>query len=164
MYPLAKIGAKIRVRDAQRHVAAAAPSGCHVLTFDGGCVGNGTPRAVGTWAFVLADTAGNRLGAGSGRDPGKPATCNSAEWCGVLEGLRVAATVIRYRPGLLIRGDSFLVINQLLGRWGVRDDRLRALAHQAHTILGEIGVAWFAEWVPREMNTECDAMASAARG
>ncbi len=50
----------------------------------------------------------------------------------------------------VIRGDSQLVVYQMLGRYGVRDAKLLRLHLEARRLAAELSVTF--EWVPRDRN------------
>lgn len=54
------------------------------------------------------------------------------------------------RTAYTVRGDSQLVIYQMLGRYAVRDAKLLPLHEEAKRRAAELPVAF--EWVPRERN------------
>lgn len=164
-YPKAKAGAKILAHPASRTLATAAGSGWLTLRFDGGVDRNGKPDAAGKWAFIASVPTGGRLVSDSGMAEGEPVTVNTCEWEGLWNGL---VSVQTYAPhlrrhsiglsGLLIEGDSDLVISQLTGRWGCSSDVLRGWRDRCLDLLAELYAPWHARWIPRERNAECDAL------
>lgn len=138
----------------------AADPGWWLMRFDGGCPMNGMPGATGTWAFTLDDAAGRRVGQGSGSATGSPVSCNTAEWEGCYEGIRAA--VEAKPPGLIVQGDSQLIIFQLAGFWKCKKPHLEAWRAKAANLLIGSGIPWTARHVFREHNAECDAMAALA--
>lgn len=59
--------------------------GYTALWTDGGCLYNGFPNAIGAWAW----RSGNEVGCGIIKDVnGLPPTCNKAEACAAIHGLR----------------------------------------------------------------------------
>lgn len=129
----------------------------HSLRFDGSCAGNGSESATGRWAFHLVDGVGRTVGLRSGASVVRGVTNNVTEYEGLLNGLRHTAGVPGVR-GLLIEGDSLLVVNQVAGRWKAKTPHLAELRDEALALLDEIGVPWCARWIPREENAFCDAM------
>jgi ribonuclease HI len=89
------------------------------------------------------------------------ATNNEAEYRALIEGLRLAKS--RSAQHLLIRSDSRLVVQQILGQMKVHKTELKPLRKEATRLLGEF-VAWDIEHIPREANHEADALADAALG
>lgn len=131
-----------------------------VLRFDGGCDRNGCPDAVGRWAFHLL-AGGTRtvdFGSGPASWPGVAVTNNVAEWQGLTHGLSRAVSEQPDVPGLLIEGDSNLVVQVVSGRWASKMPHLTELRDQARDVLAGLGVPWAARWIPREENEFCDAL------
>lgn len=129
----------------------------HTLCFDGSCSGNGSDDAVGRWAFHITDASGCTVGLRTGASAVRAVTSNITEYEGLLNGLRHAAGVPGLQ-GLLVQGDSLLVVNQVLGRWSARASHLAELRDEALALLDGLGVPWRIEWIPREENEFCDAM------
>lgn len=121
---------------------------------DGGARGN--PGPAGAGAF-LCDGAGQpvaRLKTFLGH-----ATNNQAEYAGVLLGL--ARAVQLGATAVELRLDSQLVVEQLSGRWRVKDAALQKLHARAHALLAQIP-RWRAIHIPRSANAEADRLANAA--
>lgn len=59
-----------------------------------------------------------------------------------------------------VRGDSQLVVNQVTGRWKIREPRLASLASDAVALLKRTGSTL--TWVPREENTVADRLSNEA--
>jgi ribonuclease HI len=124
------------------------------LFTDGAARGNPGPAGLG---LVIEDAEGMRLWGGC-RYIGT-ATNNQAEYQAVIEGLRKAA---EWNPDRLeVYLDSQLVVEQLAGRYRVKNADLRPLHSQAQALL-----ASFPEFtvvhVPREKNRGADALANRA--
>ncbi len=62
--------------------------------------------------------------------------------------------------GLVIEGDSQLVIEQLLGNWKCKKPHLKALRETACELLAEMGVKYAAYWIPREKNERADELST----
>jgi len=133
-----------------------------VVEADGGSRGNPGPAGYGAvvrdgaTGEVLAERAGS-IGV---------ATNNVAEYRGVIAGL-AAARELDPDATLDIRLDSKLVVEQLSGRWKVKNEALRPLVAEAVALLppGRARLSW----VPRARNGHADrlaneAMDAAARG
>jgi len=124
------------------------------LFTDGAARGNPGPAGIG---LVIEDTGGMRLWGGY-RYVGT-ATNNQAEYLGLIEGLRKAA---EWHPERLeVYLDSQLVVEQLAGRYRVKNSDLRPLHREAVDVL-----ASFPEYtvthVLREKNRGADALANRA--
>jgi ribonuclease HI len=89
-----------------------------------------------------------------------PRTNNVAEYTGVLRGLELARELGARRVELLL--DSKLIVEQLGGRWRVKDAKLVPLWRAALTMLRELPGGWSAEHVPRAQNGQADALCNAA--
>ena len=126
-----------------------------VVEADGGSRGNPGPAGYGS--VVLEPATGEvlleRFGALG------VATNNVAEYTGLIEGLRAAhelgATEVH------VRMDSKLVVEQMSGRWQIKNAGLRPLAAEAAQLVTRIGKVTF-EWIPRERNKAADALANRA--
>ncbi|HEY6056476.1 MAG TPA: ribonuclease HI family protein, partial [Candidatus Limnocylindrales bacterium] len=86
-------------------------------------------------------------------------TNNVAEYTGVLRALALARELGAERVDLFL--DSRLVVEQLHGRWRVKDPKLRVLWEQVRGLLREFR-AWSATHVPRAQNGLADALANEA--
>lgn len=125
-----------------------------VLYADGACRGNPGPAGSGA---ALVDPGGHVV-AEAMRYLG-PGTNNVAEYTALIIGLEEA-----WRhdvEDLEIRMDSKLVVEQMNGKWRVRDAKLRPLADRARALL-----ARFAKWklrhIPRDQNALADLLANRA--
>jgi probable phosphoglycerate mutase len=86
-------------------------------------------------------------------------TNNVAEYSGVLLALRLAQRLGATEVDLIL--DSNLVVEQLHGRWKVRDAKLRPLAADALRLLSGFH-RWSAVHEPRERNVAADALCNLA--
>ena len=86
-------------------------------------------------------------------------TNNVAEYTGVLRGLGLAAELGATEVHLLL--DSKLIVEQLAGRWRVKDSKLIPLHIQARRLLSGLS-SWTAAHVPRAQNAAADALANEA--
>lgn len=87
------------------------------------------------------------------------ATNNVAEYSGLVAGL--AAAVELGARHVEVRMDSRLVIEQMAGRWQIRNAGLRPLAAKAAELLSRFDTVHLT-WVPREHNQRADALANVA--
>jgi len=87
-------------------------------------------------------------------------TNNVAEYVGVVRALALAGELGAQRVELLL--DSKLIVEQLHGRWRVKDAKLRPLWADALRMLRTFAGGWTAAHVPREQNGLADALANAA--
>ena len=86
------------------------------------------------------------------------ATNNVAEYRAAIEGLERAADL--GARSVLVRSDSKLLIEQLSGRWRVKNPTLITLHERVRALLTRFpGGATF-EHVPRELNRQADRLAN----
>ncbi|MGN9912398.1 bifunctional RNase H/acid phosphatase [Phytohabitans sp. LJ34] len=126
-----------------------------VVEADGGARGNPGPAGYG--AVVREANSGEVLAERS--DTLGVATNNVAEYSGLLAGLRAAAEL--GASEVEVRMDSKLVVEQMSGRWQIKNPGLRPLAAQAATLVRRFELVTFV-WVPRERNKHADALANKA--
>ena len=124
------------------------------LYFDGLC----EPRNPGGWACWswIAYADGQRVDEDSGclgHGPGM--TNNVAEYQAAIEALTWAH---QHADGASIElcGDSLLVINQVRGQWKCNAEHLQPLRDRMVELVNETGAQL--RWIPREENTEADAL------
>ena len=86
-------------------------------------------------------------------------TNNVAEWTGVVRALELARDLGAERVDLFL--DSKLIVEQLHGRWRVKDAKLQPLWSRARQVLTGFRV-WSATHVPRALNAQADALANEA--
>jgi ribonuclease H / adenosylcobalamin/alpha-ribazole phosphatase len=86
------------------------------------------------------------------------ATNNVAEYTAALEGLRLAAE--KGAAEVLLRSDSRLLIEQLSGRFRVKNPTLIRLHGEVRDVLRRFRRVSF-EHIPREFNKEADRLANA---
>jgi ribonuclease HI len=87
-------------------------------------------------------------------------TNNVAEYVGVLRAVTLAAELGAERVELLL--DSNLIVEQLHGRWRVKDAKLQPLWADVLRTLRAFPQGWTARHVPRAQNTLADALANEA--
>lgn len=120
------------------------------LYADGGARGNPGPAAIGA---VLKNKEGQIVGEVS-RFIDK-ATNNQAEYAAVIFGSEKALEL--GVSDLKIFLDSKLVVEQICGRWKIKDLRLKKAAEKVHAILGKID-KWEIAHISREKNHEADKL------
>jgi ribonuclease HI len=122
------------------------------LHTDGGARGNPGPAGIGV---VLEDGDGTVVEEVA--EPLGATTNNVAEYTALIRGLELAA---RHGASTLdVYVDSELLVQQLSGRWKIRNDRLRALAVRASELLGRFERATITH-VRRDHNARADALAN----
>ena len=139
-----------------------------ILHFDGGCWPN--PGGVPRYGWHLDAGNGDRIAEGAGEVDGcEPAerTNNTAEFCGLLAGLRGALAADHETPAALhVLGDSRLALGAGAGRFRMQKPHLKLLAAQIHHEVAAVraaGVRVEFHWVPRRKNARADALAGEAR-
>lgn len=132
--------------------------GWWLLRFDGSCDSNGTRDASGKWGFHLQDGRFHTLAVGDGETEAEIVTNNVSEWMAVLMGLKAVASHQIEPPGLLIEGDSQLVIHVLTGRWASKKPELTEFRDECRDLIASLDLRWCARWIPREENDFCDAL------
>jgi probable phosphoglycerate mutase len=126
-----------------------------VVEADGGARGNPGPAGYGAvvrevnTGEVLAERA-EGLGV---------ATNNVAEYSGLIAGLRAAADLGAVE--VEVRMDSKLVVEQMCGRWQIKNPGLRPLAAEAAALIRRFDAVTF-EWIPRAENGHADRLANEA--
>lgn len=128
-----------------------------VIYCDGGSRGNPGPAAIGALVLDPSTSPPTRLATVSERIGS--ATNNVAEYKALIAGLEAA----REFPSraVRVRADSMLVIEQLKGKWRVKQEHLRALHARARDLLDEYEEVDLAH-VRREQNVDADALVNAA--
>ncbi len=121
---------------------------------DGGSRGNPGPAGYG--AVVFADDGSLLAERAEGIGVG---TNNVAEYQGLVAGLTAArelgATIVT------VRMDSKLVVEQMSGRWQIKNETLKPLARTAQDIAADFERVTFT-WIPRAQNTHADRLANEA--
>ncbi len=87
-------------------------------------------------------------------------TNNVAEYTAVVRGLELARELGARRVELLL--DSKLVVEQVHGRWRVKDAKLQPLWRRVLALLHGFPDGWAAAHVPRAQNTTADTLCNEA--
>lgn len=132
------------------------------LYFDGLCMPK-NPGGVATYGYVVY-SGNKKVGEGFGFVGagmlGDDVSNNVAEYHALLRGLEYILST-GYRGDLTVRGDSQLVIRQLSGAYTVKAKRLVGLHRRVSELLQQFRSVAL-EWVPREENSEADALSRIA--
>ena len=128
-----------------------------LLYCDGGSRGNPGPSAIGAVVFD-ASTEPPELIAEVSECIGVT-TNNVAEYKALIAGLEAVAHL--GARVVHVRADSLLVIKQLRGEWKVKHANIKPLAAEARALLNNYEVVDL-QHVPREENTEADALVNQA--
>jgi ribonuclease HI len=134
----------------------------YLIRTDGAARGNPGPASLGAALYDLSRA--------DARDPRATPdasiseylgtqTNNVAEYQGVVRALELAAELGATEVHLLL--DSKLIVEQLAGRWRVKDAKLIPLWTAARGTLGTFE-RWTAAHVPRAQNSVADALANEA--
>jgi ribonuclease HI len=130
------------------------PGGAIVAYIDGGARGNPGPAGFGVRIErpdgSLVEEFGEAIGI---------ATNNVAEYRGLLAALEWARA--HGHAAVHVRSDSLLLVQQMLGRYKVRNAGLQPLHEKAGRLAREIGRVTF-EHVRREHNADADRLANTA--
>ncbi len=134
--------------------AGAAAGGAVVVHADGGSRGNPGPAGYGA---VVFDPAGAVL---AERSAALGVTTNNvAEYSGLIAGLQAALDL--GASSVTARLDSKLVVEQMSGRWKIKNADLQSLAAAAQQLASRFDRVDF-EWVPRARNGHADRLANEA--
>jgi ribonuclease HI len=128
-----------------------------VVFSDGGARGNPGPAAIGAIVLDPSTTPPTRLAEVS--ECIGSTTNNVAEYQALIAGLEAARAFPARK--VTVRADSMLVIEQLRGKWRVKQNHLRPLHSRALGLLDDYEEVDLGH-VPREQNTEADALVNAA--
>jgi probable phosphoglycerate mutase len=130
------------------------PPSDFVAYIDGGARGNPGPAGYGVRVERADGTLVEEFHAAIGI-----ATNNIAEYRGLLAALEWAQA--HQARSVLVRSDSLLLVQQMLGNFKVKNAGLQPLHVRARRIAAEIGTVRF-EHVRRESNRHADRLANAA--
>jgi broad specificity phosphatase PhoE/ribonuclease HI len=131
-----------------------------VVEADGGSRGN--PGNAGYGALVRDAVSGEVI-AERAESVGI-ASNNVAEYSGLVAGLK-AAFEIDPAADVSVRLDSKLLVEQMSGRWKIKQQDMRRLALQAREVVANLSAAGGSvtyTWVPRAENAAADALANSA--
>lgn len=126
-----------------------------IVEADGGSRGNPGPAAYGA---VVKDADTGRILAEEGATIGVD-TNNVAEYRGLIAGLRAAYTLDRTAE-IEARLDSKLIVEQMSGRWKIKNANIRRLVDEATAAFPVQSVRY--KWVPREQNKHADRLVNDA--
>ncbi|WP_043614725.1 bifunctional RNase H/acid phosphatase [Nonomuraea candida] len=129
----------------------------YVIEADGGSRGNPGPAGYGA---VVKDASDGQVLAEAAEAIGVT-TNNVAEYRGLIAGLRAALDLGGDGAQVAVRMDSKLVIEQMAGRWKIKNEGLRPLASEAGALVRRLRVTEWT-WIPRERNGHADRLANEA--
>jgi ribonuclease HI len=133
--------------------------GSYIAWFDGACEPV-NPGGTASFGVIIKGENGTVLSKQHGVvGRGDAMSNNVAEYAGVLHILKYLGS---RPPGrVTIHGDSNLVINQLNGRWRIKEGLYLPVAIETKELLAYLrGLGWQISfcWIPREQNEECDTL------
>ncbi|WP_436763460.1 histidine phosphatase family protein [Streptosporangium sp. V21-05] len=128
----------------------------YVIEADGGSRGNPGPAGYGA---VVKDAADGQVLVETAASIGTQ-TNNVAEYRGLIAGLTSLLALAGDGAKVEVRMDSKLVVEQMAGRWKIKNEGLRPLALEAATLARRLKVTW--RWIPREKNKDADRLANEA--
>lgn len=140
-----------------------------IIHTDGGSRSNPGPAAYGVAAFygdlqrnqiVGADPEPNSFEIGALSGFLGVATNNDAEYQGLVAALRKLPEWIQQTGAdeVLIRLDSTLVVEQVAGRWKVKQESLKPYVQESRALIAQSSVPVALEYVPRAQNSRADAL------
>jgi ribonuclease HI len=141
------------------------PDATLTISCDGLCEPR-NPGGWACWAWLAIGPNGKRLRDAWGcLGHGAEMSNNRAEYQAVIEALRYTVTrtelLAARGVSIVVRSDSQLVINQVVGSWACRTPHLIPLRAEIERLAEELhaaGIAVRFAWIPREQNTEADAL------
>ncbi len=89
-------------------------------------------------------------------------TNNVAEYSAVINALKYISNIEHPTSKIQFFLDSKLVVEQLSGRWKIKNENLRSLCHTVKTLELHMGKKITYSHIPREKNTEADRMVNLA--
>ncbi|MFI6496665.1 histidine phosphatase family protein [Nonomuraea typhae] len=129
----------------------------YVVEADGGSRGNPGPAGYGA---VVLDAADRQVLAETAEAIGIT-TNNVAEYRGLIAGLTEVLRLAGDGASVAVRMDSKLVIEQMAGRWKIKNEGLRPLALEANRLVARLRITEWT-WIPRERNKHADRLANEA--
>jgi ribonuclease HI len=155
-------------RDALRPATVSPPASStstrgFVVRTDGAARGNPGPASAGAVLISLArpDARNHRAEPDASiSDYLGIQTNNVAEYTAVVRAVALGLELGARRLELLL--DSKLIVEQISGRWRVKDAKLRVLWAEALQLLRKLPDGWTAAHVPRAQNSLADAMCNEA--
>ncbi|GAA2203908.1 bifunctional RNase H/acid phosphatase [Nonomuraea monospora] len=129
----------------------------YVIEADGGSRGNPGPAGYGA---VVKDASDGQVLAETAEAIGVT-TNNVAEYRGLIAGLRAVLDLAGDGAAVAVRMDSKLVVEQMAGRWKIKNEGLRPLAAEAGALVRRLRVTEWT-WIPRERNFHADRLANEA--
>jgi len=130
------------------------------VAFDGACEPV-NPGGYGSYGVVVKQDGQTLLREAKRVGQGPSMSNNVAEYAGVVRALELLCERGLNGQPVRVTGDSQLVIQQMSGRWRIKKGLYKPMALKAQSLLAEFPNISF-QWVPRDENAECDALATEA--
>ena len=89
-------------------------------------------------------------------------TNNEAEYSGVLLGINKIIELGIRNANVHFLSDSQLVVNQLSGRWRIKDPRMRSYVDEIRSLLDQYKIEASFTYIPREKNLDANLLTLAA--
>lgn len=122
------------------------------------------PGGIATYGFVVYQ-GGKKVAEGSGVVEHPDPSNNIAEYSAAIAALRWLLESGLRGDRIVLTSDSNLLVSQLAGAYGVRAQRVLPLYEELERLIDELrrqGKKVVCNWVPREENTEADALSKRA--
>lgn len=130
----------------------------YTIHTDGGSRGNPGPAATGVVVFDPAGQCVHQFGTFIGIT-----TNNVAEYTAVIHALEWLVTHVAPLPhNLIFKLDSQLVVQQLSGRWKIKDPQLATLHQRVQALISTHQLAVNFIYIPRAQNATADAQVNRA--
>src|SRR5215831_16782417 len=131
--------------------------------FDGACepVNPGGTASYGVIIMQNGETLHECAAVYAPPDGGQTSN-NVAEYAAFIAALEYLLDNALTSERVVIRGDSNLVVQQMLGNWAIRKGAYVPLARHAQQLLRKCPVQPELRWIPREENEEADRLSKAA--
>ncbi|HIP42512.1 MAG TPA: ribonuclease HI family protein [Aquifex aeolicus] len=143
---------ELRTKEDMEFFLESLKSSTAVMYFDGSSKGN--PGKAGIGVVIRLPDKVIKISRYIGK-----ATGNEAEYKALIEGLRKAKEL--GIKNLVVKGDSQIVINQVMGKYRVKNERLKNLYTQVKELERFFNSIYY-EKIPREQNREADNLSARA--
>lgn len=122
--------------------------------FDGVCEPR-NPGGHGAWGALVKVDGREVWSSGGYCGVGKEISNNVSEYSGCAAAIEEAS---KYPGPIIVRGDSKLVIMQLLGKWRVNGGLYMPYYLKAKQLYEREKQRLTLQWIPRQHNEECDVL------
>lgn len=133
-----------------------------IVYFDGACEPI-NPKGIATYGYVVyRDNQKIAEGSGLACEPFSWNSSNNvAEYTALVKALEYLVENGLTDKQVVVRGDSQLVIRQMIGWYSVKSERIKPLYEKAVELASKFKEIEF-EWIPREYNEEADNLSHKA--